>query len=80
MDGWRKAMVCGLGASGAAAARLLRAEGVAVLAVDERDTLELRRSTAALAEVSALVDPEHPFDPAWCAAVAVFLAGNTEDA
>ena len=49
MRRYSRAMVCGLGASGAAAARLLRAEGAAVLAVDERDTPELRRSTAPLA-------------------------------
>lgn len=46
-----RTMVCGLGASGAAAVRLLRAEGVPVLAVDERETPELRRSTAALADL-----------------------------
>ena len=50
MGAWRRAMVCGLGASGVAAARLLRAEGVAVLAVDERDAPEGR---AAAAELSA---------------------------
>ncbi len=48
MAPWRKAMVCGLGSSGAAAARLLRAEGVEVLAADERDTPEGRKVAEAL--------------------------------
>lgn len=63
---------CGEAHEGVAAAWSLGAAGHQVIVV--------AGSTAALAEVSALVDPEHPFDPAWCAAVAVFLAGNTEDA
>ena len=37
-----RALICGLGASGLAAARLLRAEGARVLVVDERDTPALR--------------------------------------
>ena len=49
MDSWRKALVCGLGASGAAAASLLRREGVDVLGIDERDTPESRKSAEALA-------------------------------
>ena len=55
MGAWKTAMVCGLGASGAAAARLLRAEGVAVLAVDERDTPESRKSAEALAALGCAV-------------------------
>ena len=48
-------MVCGLGASGVAAARLLRAEGAEVLAVDERDTPEVRTSAEALAGLGCAV-------------------------
>ena len=43
-----RAMVCGLGASGVAAARLLRAEGAEVCAVDERETADNLASAAAL--------------------------------
>ncbi len=49
MRRFSQAMVCGLGASGVAAARLLRAEGAAVFAVDERDTPDSRKAAAALA-------------------------------
>ena len=52
-----RAMVCGLGASGVAAARLLRAEGADVVAVDERDTPEIRRSAAALADLGVVAVP-----------------------
>ncbi len=55
MNAYSHAMVCGLGASGAAAARLLRAEGVDVLAVDERDTPESRKSAEALAALGCAV-------------------------
>jgi UDP-N-acetylmuramoylalanine--D-glutamate ligase len=55
MAAWSRAAVCGLGASGLAAARLLRAEGVQVLAVDERDTPELRRSAETLAALGCAV-------------------------
>lgn len=55
MGTFRQAMVCGLGASGAAAARLLRAEGVAVTAVDERESPESRSRAAALAELGCAV-------------------------
>lgn len=55
MDEIRQALVCGLGASGAAAARLLRAEGAAVLAVDERDTSEIRTAAAALEALGCAV-------------------------
>lgn len=43
-----QALVCGLGASGLAAARLLRREGAAVCGVDECDTPELRRQAGEL--------------------------------
>ncbi len=55
METFRQAMVCGLGASGAAAARLLRAAGVAVTAVDERESPESRARAAALAELGCAV-------------------------
>ena len=70
MDAWKKAMVCGLGASGAAAARLLRAEGASVLAVDERDAPEGRKNAAELAALGCAValgaprPPEGDFDVA----------------
>jgi UDP-N-acetylmuramoylalanine--D-glutamate ligase len=50
-----RAMVCGLGASGVAAARLLRAEGADVCAVDERDVPESRRRAAALEALGCAV-------------------------
>lgn len=50
-----RAMVCGLGASGVAAARLLRAEGADVCAVDERDLPESRRRAAALEALGCAV-------------------------
>ena len=68
MGAWKKAMVCGLGASGAAAARLLRTEGVDVLAVDERDTPEARKSAEGLralgcaVALGAKLPPEGDFD------------------
>jgi UDP-N-acetylmuramoylalanine--D-glutamate ligase len=43
--------VCGLGASGCAAARLLRSKGLDVLALDERDGPEVRERAAALLEL-----------------------------
>ena len=70
MGSWRKAMVCGLGSSGAAAARLLRAEGAEVLAVDERDTAESRKTSEALAALGCAValgakaPPDGAFDVA----------------
>ena len=51
-----QALVCGLGASGLAAARLLRAEGAAVTAVDERDTPAGRESAAVLRELGGTVE------------------------
>lgn len=50
-----RSMVCGLGASGVAAARLLRAEGADVCAVDERDVPESRRRAAALEALGCAV-------------------------
>jgi UDP-N-acetylmuramoylalanine--D-glutamate ligase len=64
------AMVCGLGASGVAAARLLRAEDASVLAVDERDTPEGRRNAEGLSALGCAValgakrPPEGEFDMA----------------
>jgi len=64
----RHVMVCGLGQSGLAAARLLRAEGVSVLAVDERDTPEGRRIGEELEALGCTVlhgaakPPEGAFD------------------
>ncbi len=55
MRTFRQAVVCGLGASGVAAARLLRAEGAEVLAVDERDAPESRRTAAALEALGCAV-------------------------
>mgnify|MGYP001765251582 CR=1 FL=1 len=48
MGSWRQALVCGLGASGTAAARFLRAEGVDVCAIDERDAPESRKAAETL--------------------------------
>ena len=56
MRRYSQALVCGLGASGAAAARLLRAEGTAVTAVDERDTPEARQGGAAVAALGCAVE------------------------
>lgn len=53
MGSWRQAMVCGLGASGRAAAARLRAEGVAVLAVDERDDPGVRQAAAELTKLGS---------------------------
>ena len=67
---FRQAMVCGLGASGAAAARLLRAEGAGVVVVDERDTPEGRKAAEALEALGCAValgakaPPEGRFDVA----------------
>jgi len=66
----RHVMVCGLGQSGLAAARLLRMEGVPVLAVDERDTAEGRRIGGELEALGctvvhgAVLPPEGEFDRA----------------
>lgn len=63
-------MVCGLGASGMAAARLLRAEGADVFAVDERDTSEGRQNAEILSALGCAValgaktPPEGDFDGA----------------
>ncbi len=64
----RHVMVCGLGQSGLAAARLLRLEGASVLAVDERDTAEGRRIGSELEALGctvihgAALPPEGKFD------------------
>ena len=52
---YRQALVCGLGNSGAAAARLLRAEGATVTALDGNDTPELRARAAPLAAAGVRV-------------------------
>ncbi|NCA82571.1 MAG: UDP-N-acetylmuramoyl-L-alanine--D-glutamate ligase [Opitutae bacterium] len=85
MGAWKQAMVCGLGASGVAAARLLRAEGVSVLAVDERDAPEGRKNAAELSALGCAValgaprPPEGDFDVAVASpglpAAAPFLSG-----
>ncbi|MCX6998064.1 MAG: UDP-N-acetylmuramoyl-L-alanine--D-glutamate ligase [Kiritimatiellaeota bacterium] len=55
MKAYRQALVCGLGSSGVAAARLLRAEGSAVTALDGDDTPELRARAAPLAAAGVRV-------------------------
>jgi UDP-N-acetylmuramoylalanine--D-glutamate ligase len=70
MGAWNEVLVCGLGASGVAAARLLRAEGVKVFAVDERDTPEGQKCAAELSTLGCTValgakrPPEGKFDAA----------------
>ncbi|MBP7830498.1 MAG: UDP-N-acetylmuramoyl-L-alanine--D-glutamate ligase [Kiritimatiellae bacterium] len=69
-DSWKTALVLGLGESGEAAARLLRAEGVAVTVADGAETPALREKVARLAEegvpvlVGAKELPAGPFDVA----------------
>ena len=55
MRRYQRALVCGLGASGVAAARLLRAEGAEVCAADERETADNLASAAALAALGCAV-------------------------
>ncbi len=55
MRRFQRALVCGLGASGVAAARLLRAEGAEVCAADERETTDNLASAAALAALGCAV-------------------------
>ena len=74
-----RAMVCGLGASGVAAARLLRAEGAAVCAVDERDMPESRRSAAALEALGCAVALGASAPPAGDFDVAVASPGLPAD-
>ena len=74
-----RAMVCGLGASGVAAARLLRAEGAEVLAVDERDAPEIRRSAAALDALGCAVALGADAPPAGDFDVAVVSPGLPAD-
>lgn len=67
---YRNALVCGMGASGLAAARLLRAEGCAVTLLDRADTPALRAQAQEWAALGAKValgcdaPPEGPFDVA----------------
>jgi UDP-N-acetylmuramoylalanine--D-glutamate ligase len=49
-------LVCGLGASGLAAARLLRAEGAEVVAVDEGDSPEIRQGAGILQAAGCRVE------------------------
>lgn len=72
-------MVCGLGASGVAAARLLRAESVDVLAVDERDTPEVRKNAEALATLGCAVALGAATPPAGKFAAAVASPGMPLD-
>ena len=68
MNSVSHALVCGLGASGVGAARLLRAEGASVLAVDERDTPEGRQNAETLKALGcsvvlgARLPPDGEFD------------------
>ena len=80
MGAWKQVMVCGLGLSGVAAARLLRAEGVEVLAVDERDTPESRRSAEELSAVGCAVALGAPLPPAGDFDAAVASPGLPVDA
>lgn len=75
MRRYSHAMVCGLGASGLAAARLLRAEGAAVLAVDERDTSETQTAAAALRATGCAVLLGARLPPAGAFDVAVASPG-----
>ena len=75
MRRFSQAMVCGLGASGAAAARLLRAEGVAVCAVDERAAPESRKTAEALSAVGCAVALGAPAPPEGIFDVAVVSPG-----
>lgn len=56
MPPYSQALVCGLGASGVAAARLLRAERTEVRVVDERDTPEARARAEELTALGCVVD------------------------
>ncbi len=68
MSGESHVMVCGVGASGVGAARVWRAEGAEVLAVDERDTPEGRKNAEVLKALGcavvlgAKVPPDGEFD------------------
>ena len=79
MRRYSQALVCGLGASGLAAARLLRAEGAAVTAVDERDTSEARQSAAALRELGCAVELGAQVPPAGAFDTAVVSPGLPAD-
>ena len=75
MRRFSQAMVCGLGASGAAAARLLRAEGVAVCAVDERDAPENRKTAEALSALGCSIALGAKSPPAGIFDVAIVSPG-----
>ena len=62
MTGEHPILVCGLGRSGLAAARLLRSEGKAVVAVDEGRSPELERTAEAMEAIGCRVhlDSERP--------------------
>jgi UDP-N-acetylmuramoylalanine--D-glutamate ligase len=70
MTSFSTALVCGLGRSGVAAARLLRAEGVAVVAVDENAAPGGQHPAGALKELGCRVEwgvsrpPDGDFDVA----------------
>ncbi|MGD9782506.1 MAG: UDP-N-acetylmuramoyl-L-alanine--D-glutamate ligase [Kiritimatiellia bacterium] len=80
MGSWRKALVCGLGASGVAAATLLRKEGVDVVGVDERDTPESRKSAEALSSQGCAVALGSDTPPAGEFDVAIASPGLRGDA
>lgn len=56
MQRYSHAMVCGLGASGVAAAQLLRREGTTVIAVDEFDTAATQRAAETLRAAGCRVE------------------------
>ncbi len=71
MRSWKRVLVCGLGASGRAAVRLLVREGVDVLAVDERDGLDQQAARLELqaANCPVVLGVKHPPPGAFDAAV-----------
>jgi UDP-N-acetylmuramoylalanine--D-glutamate ligase len=71
MGAAHRVLVCGLGASGRAAIRLLRAKGIDVLAADERDTLETRESAGLARSLGCEVSlgPDIPLEGWWDAAI-----------
>jgi len=79
VEAWRKALVCGLGASGVAAAALLRKEGVDVFGVDERDTPESRKSAEALSAQGCAVALGADSPPAGTFDVAIASPGLRAD-
>ncbi len=75
MQRYSQAMVCGLGASGVAAARLLRREGAAVLAVDEFDTPATQRAAATLRAAGCRVELGGAVPPTSAPEVAIVSPG-----